>query len=207
MLAKNDDFARRNRHWLARRGVIALNIISAPGAGKTLLLERTLEALRRKVPCAVITGDQYTDNDARRLAGKGARVAQIETMSACHLDAGRIAKLLPKVVGPRVRLLFIENVGNLVCPAAFDLGEHAKIALLSVTEGEDKPEKYPALFIQAGAILLTKVDLLPHLQWDRGRCQESLRHVHPAARVMEVSARTGLGMDGWVQYLRGLARR
>ncbi|NCC51709.1 MAG: hydrogenase accessory protein HypB, partial [Spartobacteria bacterium] len=156
ILAQNDAIAAENRAWLAERQVIAVNLISSPGTGKTLLLEKTLERLRDHVACAVIAGDQQTDNDARRLQGKGARVVQIETQSACHLDAQRVKSVLPEVVTKDTRLLFIENVGNLVCPAAFDLGEHFKIALLSTTEGEDKPLKYPALFAAAQVVILTK---------------------------------------------------
>jgi len=150
VLARNDALAARNRQWLDEHGVVAVNLISSPGAGKTALLEKTLDRLAGEVKCAVITGDQQTDNDARRLRGRGAAVMQIQTRSACHLNAGQIAKALPRVVKPGTRLLFIENVGNLVCPAAFDLGEHFKIALLSTAEGEDKPLKYPTLFAFGG---------------------------------------------------------
>jgi len=204
LLSRNDEIARRNREWLAGRGVVAVNLISAPGSGKTLLLEKTLDRLRGRVACAVIAGDQRTDHDARRLAGKGAPVRQIETQSACHLDAARIAEVLPDVVDGSTRLLFIENVGNLVCPAAFDLGESFKIALMSVTEGEDKPAKYPALFSQAPVVVLTKTDLLPHLDWDMRRCREFLRLVHPGVYLFELSAKTGQGMDAWLAYLERL---
>jgi hydrogenase nickel incorporation protein HypB len=204
ILSRNDEIAARNRAWLTERGVVAVNLISAPGSGKTLLLERTLERLRGRVGCAVITGDQQTDNDARRLEGKGAPVRQIETFSACHLDAERVGALLPEVVTEGVKLLFIENVGNLVCPTAFDLGEQFKIALLSTTEGEDKPVKYPSLFTLAPVVVLTKIDLIPHLEWDLAKCRENLRRIHPGAYVFEVSARTGAGMDRWIAYLENL---
>jgi hydrogenase nickel incorporation protein HypB len=204
ILSRNDEFAARNRTWLAERGIVALNLISAPGSGKTMLLERTLERLRGRVPVAVITGDQHTDNDARRLAGKGSPVHQIETRSACHLDAARVGEVLPELVTVETKLLFIENVGNLVCPAAFDLGENFKVALMSVTEGEDKPVKYPSLFVQAPVVVLTKVDLLPHLEWDLIRCRENLRRVHPGVYVFELSARSGAGMDLWIEYLTNL---
>jgi hydrogenase nickel incorporation protein HypB len=204
VLGRNDAIAAENRTWLAARGVVALNFISAPGSGKTLLLERTLDRLRGRVPCAVIAGDQQTDNDARRLQDKGAPVRQIETRSACHLDAARIREVLPEVVTSGVRLLFIENVGNLVCPAAFDLGESFKVAVLSTAEGEDKPLKYPALFAQAPIVVLTKMDLVPHLAWDLRQCRENLRRIHPGAYVFEVSALRGEGMDGWVEYLERL---
>jgi len=184
---------------------VAINLISSPGSGKTLLLERTLERLRGKVPCAVIVGDVQTDNDARRLDGKGAVVRQIETHGACHLDAERVGRLLPEVAAD-ARLLFIENVGNLVCPAAFDLGEHFKVALLSTAEGEDKPVKYPALFAAAPVVVLTKMDLAPHLDWSLTQCREHLRRIHPGVFVFELSARTGQGMDAWIDYLMKLVR-
>jgi hydrogenase nickel incorporation protein HypB len=204
ILSHNDEIAEVNRAWLAERAVIAVNLISAPGTGKTFLLERTLDRLRGRISCAVIAGDQKTDNDARRLSGKGAKVCQIETASACHLDAERIRQAMPQVVDGDTRLLFIENVGNLVCPAAFDLGENFKIALMSVTEGEDKPLKYPALFVQAPVVVLTKTDLLPHLDWSLTRCREYLRRVHPGVFVFELSAKTGDGMDTWIHYLERL---
>ena len=205
LLAKNDEIAARNRAWLADRGIVALNLISSPGAGKTRLLERTLDRLRGRVACAVVTGDLQTDNDARRLADRGAPVRQIETVSACHLNAGHLRDVLPEVAPPGTRLLFIENVGNLVCPAAFDLGEHFKVALLSVTEGEDKPLKYPTLFSTAQVAVLTKTDLIPALDWDLTACRKALQAVHPGMFVFELSAKTGDGMDGWIDYLARLA--
>jgi len=149
----------------------------------------------------VITGDQRTDNDARRLQGKGAPVRQIETVNSCHLDAEQVGRLLPEVAGGGVRLLFIENVGNLVCPSAFDLGESFKIALLSTTEGEDKPVKYPTLFSAAPVAVLTKMDLAPHLDWSVAACRAALRQVRPGVFIFELSAKTGLGMDAWLDYL------
>ncbi len=203
VLAQNDDRAAQNRAEFKRLGVFAPNLISSPGAGKTMLLERTLEALRGEILCAVITGDQRTERDAERLRGKGAAVVQIETGNTCHLDAERVAAELPAVLNPVPKILFIENIGNLICPAAFDLGEDIKIALLSVTEGEDKPLKYPTAFSQAQVILLTKVDLIAHLDWDLGRCLEYLHQVNPTAKVIQVSARSGKGMAEWLQFLRG----
>jgi hydrogenase nickel incorporation protein HypB len=205
ILSRNDEVAEQNRAWLNERGVIAINLISSPGSGKTYLLERTLERLQGKLKCAVITGDQKTDNDAKRLEGKGAVVKQIETISSCHLDAEQIAKLLPETIDDTTKILFIENVGNLVCPSAFDLGEHFKIALLSTTEGEDKPAKYPSLFTQAPVAILTKMDLAPHLDWDLAACRRYLRAVRPGVFVFELSAKTGEGMDRWIDYLEGLA--
>ncbi len=201
ILSRNDEQAGRNRAWLKEHGVVAVNLISSPGSGKTYLLERTLEGLRGKVSCAVITGDQRTDNDARRLQGKGAPVRQIETLNSCHLDAEQVGKLLPEVAGDGVKLLFIENVGNLVCPAAFDLGETFKIALLSTTEGEDKPVKYPTLFSTAPVAVLTKMDLVPHLDWNAAACRAHLRQVRPGVFIFELSAKTGLGMEAWLEYL------
>lgn len=205
VLADNDAAAQANREWLSRHGVTAINLISSPGTGKTYLLERTLERLAGRVKCAVITGDQCTDHDAKRLMGKGAVVRQIETISSCHLDAARVGALLPEVAGDGVRLLFIENIGNLVCPAAFDLGEHFKVALLSTTEGEDKPVKYPALFSMAPVVVLTKMDLAPHLDWSLPKCREYLNRIRPGVFVFELSARTGAGMEAWIEYLEKLA--
>jgi hydrogenase nickel incorporation protein HypB len=201
VLARNDEIAAQNRAWLKQRGIVALNLISSPGTGKTLLLEKTMERLRARVGCAVITGDQQTDNDKRRIARTGVPVEQIETHSACHLDAARVAEVLPRVVQPDTRLLFIENVGNLVCPAAFDLGENFQVALLSTTEGEDKPEKYPVLFTGAQVVVLTKMDLAPHLDWDAAACRRAIQSVHPGVFVFELSAKTGAGMDAWCDYL------
>jgi len=205
ILSKNDEQAALNRAWLKAHGVVAVNLISSPGTGKTLLLERTLEGLRGRVKCAVITGDQRTDNDARRLMGRGAEVRQIETLNACHLDAEQVGRLLPEIADDGVKLLFIENVGNLVCPSAFDLGESFKIALLSTTEGEDKPVKYPTLFSSAPVAVLTKMDLVPHLEWNAAACRSALRQVRPGVFIFELSAKTGQGMDAWLDYLVKLA--
>jgi hydrogenase nickel incorporation protein HypB len=204
VLAHNDRLAAGNRAWLAERRIVALNLISSPGTGKTFLLERTLERLRDRVGCAVIAGDQHTDNDKRRLDRTGVPVVQIETISSCHLDAEKIATVLPRVVQANTRLLFIENVGNLVCPAAFDLGETFKVALLSTTEGEDKPVKYPVLFTAAQVVVLTKMDLAPHLDWDLATCRQFIQRVHPGVFVFELSAKSGAGMDLWCDYLERL---
>jgi len=204
VLAGNDEIAESNRRWLSEHGTVTLNFISSPGTGKTLLLEKTLELLRGKIPCAVIAGDQQTDNDARRLAGHGAPVVQIETESSCHLNAAQIRDALQQVVRAGTRLLFIENVGNLVCPAAFDLGEDLKVALVSTTEGEDKPIKYPRIFSDAKAIVITKTDLIPHLDWDLEVCRSHIRGINPSARLCELSAKTGAGMNEWIAYLSGL---
>ncbi len=205
VLAKNDEAATANRHWLEERGVVALNIISSPGSGKTLLLEKTLDRLRGRVSCAVITGDQQTDLDAQRLAGKGAHVHGIQTGSACHLHAAQVGALLPHVLDEDTQLLFIENVGNLVCPAAFDLGESFKVALLSTPEGEDKPLKYPALFARASVVVINKLDLAEAVGWNAVECRRNLRRIHPGVFIFELSAKTGVGMDAWIEYLVGLA--
>lgn len=205
VLARNAEAAAANRAWLAQRGIVALNLISSPGTGKTFLLERTLERIRARVPCAVITGDQQTDNDKRRIARTGVPVEQIETRNACHLDAIRVGQILPLVTRPDTRLLFIENVGNLVCPAAFDLGESFQVALLSTAEGEDKPLKYPTLFTQAKVVVLTKMDLAPHLDWNLAACRRAIQRVHPGVFVFELSAKTGDGMDAWCDYLARLS--
>ncbi|NGZ06171.1 MAG: hydrogenase nickel incorporation protein HypB [Magnetococcales bacterium] len=206
VMSRNDEQAARNRRWLDERGIRAINLISSPGAGKTLLLERTLERLQGRVGCAVIVGDLQTDHDAQRLQGRGAGVVQIETRNACHLDAVMVGERLPELLSDhgKERLLIIENVGNLVCPAAFDLGEHVKVALLSVTEGEDKPVKYPVLFQRSPVVVVTKWDLVPHLDWDRSSCRAAIRQVRPDARIFELSARTGFGLEAWIDFLEDL---
>jgi hydrogenase nickel incorporation protein HypB len=204
VLARNDQFAEKNRAYLKQQGCVAVNFISSPGSGKTYLLEKTLEGLRGRVKCAVIAGDQQTDNDALRLQEKGAPVVQIETGSSCHLNAEQIGETLEQVLEEDTELLFIENVGNLVCPAAFDLGENIKIAVLSVTEGEDKPLKYPVIFHDAAASVVTKTDLIEHLDVDMGRYRDSLNKIRPGGRIFELSALTGTGMEAWLDYLEGL---
>jgi len=205
ILAKNDEYAHQNKHWLKDRGIVTINIISSPGSGKTTLLEKTLDALKGKINCSVIVGDQSTDNDARRLMGKCDFVYQIETKSSCHLDAKQISEILPQVVNEHTRLLFIENVGNLICPAAFELGEDFKIVLLSCTEGEDKPVKYPVIFSDASVAIITKTDLIPHLDWDIKKCRNYIRQVNPGMYIFELSAKTGEGMNSWLEYLCKLA--
>ncbi|RMF74524.1 MAG: hydrogenase accessory protein HypB [Acidobacteria bacterium] len=205
VLAENDRIAAANRELLARHGAVALNLISSPGSGKTTLLERTLERLAGEIDLGVIVGDQQTDNDARRLAGRGAPVEQIETRSACHLDARRVAAPLQRMLDAGARLILVENVGNLVCPAAFDLGERFKVALLSVVEGEDKPLKYPVLFHDAPVVVITKLDLAARAGWDREACHRAIRAVNPDARILELAARDGTGLDAWCDLLRETA--
>ncbi|MEI6423098.1 MAG: hydrogenase nickel incorporation protein HypB [Lentisphaerota bacterium] len=201
VLEKNDSFADENRRFFDERGIVVVNIISSPGSGKTMLLEKTLDRLNGKIPSAVIVGEIQSDNDARRLQGKGAKVFQIETKSSCHLNAEQISKVLHKVIDKKTRILFIENVGNLVCPAAFDLGENFKIALLSIPEGEDKPVKYPVIFSSAKLVIITKNDLLPYLDCDIRKMRKFIRQNNPGVFIFELSAKTGEGMDAWIEYL------
>ena len=202
VLAKNNLIAERNRGWFEGRGVLALNLMSSPGAGKTTLLERTIRELGGEMPIAVIEGDQATQRDAARIRAAGCRAVQITTGTGCHLDADMIARGLQALAPPSGALLMIENVGNLVCPALFDLGEHAKVVIASVTEGEDKPLKYPHMFRAARLMLLNKVDLLPHVAFDTDRCLAWARQVNPELRIMEVSATRGDGLDTWYAWLR-----
>jgi hydrogenase nickel incorporation protein HypB len=207
VLAKNDKIAAENRLWFKQHGIQVLNLISSPGSGKTLLLEKTVKRLNGELKMVILNGDQEHDFDAARLKSAGAQVLQLNTKSSCHLDAGMISKELGRFVRPEPQLLVIENVGNLVCPAAFDLGETLKVALLSCTEGEDKPSKYPLAFHEAGLIVLTKMDLVPHLDWNRGLCEEHIRRVNTSAPIVPLSARTGEGLDPWIDFLRfGIVR-
>jgi hydrogenase nickel incorporation protein HypB len=204
VLEKNDRLAERNRGFLQAQNILALNVMSAPGAGKTSLLERVVRDLRGRVPISVIEGDQETENDARRMRAAGCRAVQINTGAGCHLDAERVGEALRDLRPEPGSLLFIENVGNLVCPALFDLGEAAKVVLLSVAEGEDKPGKYPHMFRAADAMVLTKIDLLPHLDFDVGACLAGARRVNPALRTFPLSARQGDGLAelyGWFEEL------
>ncbi|WP_172330636.1 hydrogenase nickel incorporation protein HypB [Mangrovicoccus sp. HB161399] len=201
ILAKNDGYAAVNRAFFAGRGVLALNLVSSPGSGKTTLLCKTIEALGDQ-PLAVIEGDQQTANDAERIRATGAQAVQVNTGKGCHLDGHMVGHALEHLKLKPGSLLFIENVGNLVCPAAFDLGEDAKVAILSVTEGEDKPLKYPDMFTAARLAVLNKTDLAPHCDVDLGLYEENLRRVNPGIEVLRVSARTGEGMAGWLGWLR-----
>ena len=204
LLDENDRRAADNRAHLQARGIRAVNLVSSPGAGKTTLLGRTLDALAGEVRCAVLVGDLETDNDARRLRREGLPVAQITTGGTCHLDATMVARGIAALPLDGVRLLFIENVGNLVCPASFDLGENRRITLLAATEGEDKPLKYPPIFTSAHAVVVNKIDLATAIGFDRAAALANVRRVAPLAEVFELSARTGEGMDRWLAYLRGL---
>jgi len=201
VLEHNDTIAAENRQWFAQHGIRVLNMMSAPGAGKTALLERTLTEMSSTTNLRIITGDVEGDFDAQRLRARGGSVLSLRTEGACHLDASMIRAQLGTFVPPERGTLIIENVGNLVCPAAFDLGEHERVALVSTTEGEDKPAKYPLLFHRADVIVLTKMDLVPHLDWDIDVFERHVRSVNPRARRMNVSARSGEGMREWLAYV------
>jgi len=201
LLSKNDSLAHGNRIRLQRAGTLALNFVSSPGSGKTSLLVRTINDLRTSWPIAVIEGDQQTDRDAERIRATGAPAVQINTGKGCHLDAHMVGHALDHLSPAPGGLLFIENVGNLVCPAAFDLGEAHKVVVLSVTEGEDKPLKYPDMFAASDMMLLTKVDLLPHLDFDVGACVAAALRVNPRIEILKISSKTGEGLAafyGWI---------
>jgi hydrogenase nickel incorporation protein HypB len=202
ILAKNALLAAQNRGWLKGRQTIALNLVSSPGAGKTTLLKRTLEYLQNQIPISVIEGDQATEQDALKLRTTGTKVVQINTGKGCHLEAAMIEKGLLELNPPLNSLVMIENVGNLVCPALFDLGEYAKVVVLSVTEGEDKPIKYPYMFHESQVLVLTKIDLLPYLNFDVDLCLDYARQVNPALQIFCVSATTGEGLEAWYAWLR-----
>jgi len=202
ILAKNNRLAADNRRFFREKGIFALNLVSSPGSGKTTILERTLRDLSPMLRCAVIEGDQQTDNDARRIAATGVPARQINTGAGCHLDAHMVGHALEELPVEALDLLFIENVGNLVCPAAFDLGEAHKVVVLSVTEGEDKPLKYPQMFHAADVMLLNKVDLLPYLDFDVEKCLDMARRVSPGIRIFQLSAKSGEGMAEWYEWLQ-----
>jgi hydrogenase nickel incorporation protein HypB len=202
ILAKNDDHARANRTWFAERGIFALNLVSSPGSGKTTLLVETIKRLAAEFAIRVIEGDQQTTHDADRIRATGVRAVQVNTGKGCHLDAAMVERALERLAPPDDAVLFIENVGNLVCPSAFDLGEAHKVVVLSVTEGEDKPLKYPDMFAASSLMLLNKVDLLPYLAFDVDRAIDYARRVNPAIDVLQVSATTGAGFDAWLDWIR-----
>jgi hydrogenase nickel incorporation protein HypB len=202
VLAKNDALAARNRAWFAGREILALNLVSSPGAGKTTLLERTITDLKDELPLFVIEGDQASAADGERIRAAGAPVVQVNTGTGCHLEADMVARGVSQLRPGPGAVLLIENVGNLVCPALFDLGERAKVAILSVTEGEDKPLKYPHMFGAAELMILNKIDLLPYVDFDEERCIAHARQVNPDIAILRLSARTGEGMDAWYDWLR-----
>ncbi|ALB62566.1 [NiFe] hydrogenase nickel incorporation-associated protein HypB [Cronobacter condimenti 1330] len=201
VLDKNNRIAQRNRERLAAHGQLALNLVSSPGSGKTTLLTETLKRLNGHTPCAVIEGDQQTVNDAERIRATGTPAIQVNTGKGCHLDAQMVQDAMARLPLDDGGVLFIENVGNLVCPAGFDLGERHKVAVLSVTEGEDKPLKYPHMFAAASLLLLNKVDLLPYLQFDVEKCMAYAHDVNPNITILLVSATRGDGMNAWLTWL------
>ena len=206
LLEANNRHAAANRDYFAARGILALNLLSSPGAGKTTLLLKTIEETRGEWPLAVVEGDQQSSLDAERIGATGIPAHQINTGKGCHLDAHMVGHALERMQPVANSLLFIENVGNLVCPAAFDLGEASKVVILSVTEGEDKPLKYPDMFHAADILVITKTDLLPHVDFSVGRCIENARRINPELAVLPLSATTGEDMDSWYRWLR-LARQ
>jgi len=203
ILAKNNAYAGANRALFAAKGILALNLVSSPGSGKTTLLCATLTALAGEMPCAVIEGDQQTSHDADRIRATGAPAIQINTGKGCHLDGHMVGHALEHLAPQDGAVVFIENVGNLVCPAAFDLGEAHKVAILSVTEGEDKPLKYPDMFAAADLVLVNKIDLLPHLDFDVDLAIANARKVNHRLRIIKVSAKSGEGMPAWLDWIRG----
>lgn len=205
ILAKNDALAGKNRAWLSGREILAVNLVSSPGSGKTTLLERTIASLAGELPLFVIEGDQASANDGERIRNAGAPVVQINTGNGCHLDAGMVARGLSALKPATGSIVFIENVGNLVCPALFDLGERAKVVIFSVTEGEDKPLKYPHMFRAASLIVINKMDLVPHLDFSLRAAIDNIRRVNRDAAILKVSARTGEGLAVWHDWLRAEA--
>ncbi|MDD3287516.1 MAG: hydrogenase nickel incorporation protein HypB [Alphaproteobacteria bacterium] len=199
ILAVNNRYAAANRHVFLKRNILALNLVSSPGSGKTTLLSKTVSEIR--FPASVIEGDQSTDIDAERLRKAGIKTVQINTGRGCHLDAHMVGHALDDLGAPDDSVLFIENVGNLVCPAAFDLGEAAKVVLLSVTEGDDKPLKYPDMFQAARLMLITKTDLLPYVPFDVDRCIANARKINPAIETISLSSLSGKGMPEWISWL------
>ena len=202
ILSKNDGYAARNRARFMANGQLALNLVSSPGSGKTSLLVRTLEDLKDEMALGVIEGDQQTTNDADRIRATGVPAVQLNTGKGCHLDAHMVGHAMDELAPDESGIVFIENVGNLVCPAGFDLGEAHKVVVLSVTEGEDKPLKYPDMFAASDVMLLNKVDLLPYLDFDVNAAIANAQRINPGIRVLQVSARTGEGMEDWYTFLR-----
>jgi hydrogenase nickel incorporation protein HypB len=204
LLSENDRLAEQNRGFFHARGISVLNLVSSPGSGKTALLERTLQDMGSNLKCGVIVGDLATDNDAQRLRRRGTPVVQITTGTVCHLDAHMVQHAVEDLGEAPLDVLFIENVGNLVCPASFDLGEDRRVVVTSVTEGEDKPLKYPTIFQRADLVLVNKSDLADAVEFKRDAALANIHNAAPNAQVLEVSAKTGAGMDRWYEYVRAL---
>src|SRR6516165_8729812 len=207
VLTENQILAEQLRERYRQQGILCVNLISAPGSGKTLLLEKTLERLDKATRVAVLTGDLQTENDAERLAKFGFPVKQIVTGGTCHLDARMVEKHLADWKLEDLNLLIVENVGNLVCPSSYDLGEDAKIVLLSTTEGEDKPLKYPSIFFKSELMVLTKIDLLPYIPFKAELARENARRIHPGMEIIDVSSTTGEGLDRWMEWLKARQKR
>ena len=204
VLQENNLLAQRNRGYFEAKGITALNLVSSPGSGKTTILEKTIEALQNKLPIAVIEGDQQTLNDADRIKKAGAKVVQVNTGTGCHLDSEMVRKAVDKLQVPDNSLLMIENVGNLVCPSLFDLGEEKRVVIMSVPEGDDKPLKYPNMFESSQVCLINKIDLAPYVNFDIEKAKTYARQVNPNLRFFEVSATTGEGMQAWYDWLMSL---
>lgn len=201
VLSKNDQIAERNRAWFEGRGVLALNLVSSPGAGKTTLLERTIREIGKSRPVYVIEGDQMTTNDADRVRAAGAKAIQINTGAGCHLEADMIRDAVKTLDPEQGAVLLIENVGNLVCPSMFDLGEKMKVAVISTTEGEDKPLKYPHMFRASKVVIINKIDIAEVVEFDEGECRRNIAEVNPKAKVISVSAKTGANFKSWLEVL------
>lgn len=207
ILSRNQLLAERNRGFFKAKKLFVVNLLSSPGSGKTALIERTLADRGGKLKIGVIVGDLQTENDANRVRAKGAPAVQISTGTACHLDAHMVEHALDKLNLDGLKILFIENVGNLVCPASFDLGEDKRVVMLSVTEGEDKPLKYPTIFLNADLVIINKIDIAEAVQFDLKTALENIRKVAPKAKVVELSARTGAGMEAWYAFLENNSAR
>ncbi|NQT24617.1 hydrogenase nickel incorporation protein HypB [candidate division KSB1 bacterium] len=201
ILEKNEDLAKLNRETFKQKNIFVLDLLSSPGSGKTSILEKTLETISKQVGIAVIEGDVQTDNDAQRIAKHNVPVVQIITMGGCHLDAQLVRNAMDSLPLDEIQLLFIENVGNLVCPAEFDLGEHEKVVILSTTEGDDKPLKYPAAFRNARTCILNKTDLLPHVDFSVEDFKKNALKINPNLTLFEMSAKTGEGIEAWTDWL------
>lgn len=201
VLAKNEDLAAANRAWLTEQGIVAVNMMSSPGAGKTTLLERTIRDLAGRRPVSVVEGDQETTLDADRIKRAGSTAVQVNTGAGCHLDAGMMRDALTTLAPAAGSLVLVENVGNLVCPALFDLGERSRVVIISVTEGTDKPLKYPYMFAAADLVIVNKIDLLPYVDFDVARCEEYARSVNPGLTMLSLSATTGEGMHSWYDWV------
>lgn len=203
ILSRNEECAQKNKAFFAEHGVLCLNFISSPGSGKTTTIARTIRDVKGRIKIGVIEGDIKTDTDARKIRAAGAEAVQIETQGACHLSAEQVHNAIQTLGAEKMDVVIIENVGNLVCPSAFDLGEHARVILLSVPEGDDKPVKYPGTFAEADVVLINKIDLMDYIDFNLERVLADIRVVNPDAEIFQVSATTGEGMEKWYDWLMG----